>query len=40
LGAKSLLGEIALALTRGRFIKGDMSTRPTIRLPASDGGGS
>jgi hypothetical protein len=31
------LGEIALALTRGRFIKGGMSKRAAIRFPASDG---
>jgi hypothetical protein len=32
------LGEIALALTHGRFIKGNMSKQATIRLAASDGG--
>jgi hypothetical protein len=31
------LGEIALALTRGRFIKGSMSEQAAIRFPASDG---
>jgi hypothetical protein len=31
------VGEIALALTRRRFIKGGMSKRTTIGFPASDG---
>jgi hypothetical protein len=31
------LGEIALALRRGRFIKGGMDDQATIGFPASDG---
>jgi hypothetical protein len=37
LAAKSL-GEIALALAHGRFIKDNMSERGAIGFPASDGG--